>query len=302
MWPLFVTMLVIYFALEPDGLRITQLSLTIQTTLPLVLVSVAQCFVLLTGGIDVSVGGVMALTDVLMATWLRGGNEWHIVLIVIIGLGAGVLNGCLVVVAKIPPFIATIATWSIYDGIALYILGSPGGSPPASFTTWVTGTAGPFPMPILLLVALLLLAWYSRNTELLKRIISIGSDKERAHLSGVRVERTQFAAYAIAGLFAALAGIYLALITATGDPTVGDGYVLQSVEAAVIGGVSLAGGVGGMGMAVAGSFMLTCCYNIISELSIPSWVAPPILGVLLLTVIGLRSRLERRELEHREIR
>ncbi|MDR2567150.1 MAG: ABC transporter permease [Bifidobacteriaceae bacterium] len=292
---MFVALVVVMFALQPVGMELRQLGLTLQTAMPLVLVSAAQCIVLLTAGMDASVGGVLAVTNVLTAVWtggLEGTASWRIIVIVILGGAMGAINGTLVVFVKVPPFIATIATWSIYDGLALLMLRSAGGATPTSLTEFITSPLAGIPMSILILASVLVAWWWWRGTASFKAIISLGSDDIRAALSGVRVGRATFTAYTLSGFIAGLAGIYLALVTSTGDPTIGDEYLLPSIEAALIGGVSLAGGMGGIGQAVAGALMLTCIGGIISELSLPSWVAIVASAGLLLLVIGLRSRIE----------
>jgi ribose transport system permease protein len=294
---LFVVLFAIDAALQPSLLTRTQLALTVQTTFPLILLAAGQTIVMLTGGIDISIGGIMVVANVLCATWLGGSSGsaiWHLPLIVLTGVGLGAFNGCVIVFAKIEPFIVTLATWAIYDGIALILLPNPGGGTPAGITSWAQSTAGVVPMPIVLFLGFLLIWWYARSTGLIKRIYAIGSDADRARLSGVRVERVKLAAYSISGGLAALAGIYVALTTATGDPTIGDGYILPSVEAAVIGGVSLSGGYGGVGLAAMGALILTFIDDITGELLLAPWVSIALTSGLLLTVVGIRARFERR--------
>ncbi len=293
MVPLFVALLLVDVLLQPDILTKPQIGLTIQTALPLILVTVAQCIVLLTGGIDISVGGTMVVANVLTATWVGSANgaTWRLVLVPLIGLILGGLNGTLVVVGNFEPFIATLGTWAIYDGIALQILPSAGGATPAALSSWAQNVTNLIPTSILLLVVTVAIWGYWRSTNLCRHIYSIGSDEARARLSGVNVRRTKFSVYAIAGLLAALAGIYLALITGTGDATIGDGYILSSVEACVLGGISLEGGSGGVGLAVAGAFILTFIDGITSVLVLPPWVSIVLAAGLLIVVIGIRSRL-----------
>ncbi len=293
MVPLFVILLLVDVLLQPDILTKPQIALTIQTALPLILVSIAQCIVLLTGGIDISVGGTMVVATVLTATWVGAdsASAWRLVLVPLVGLILGAFNGALVVVGNFEPFIATLGTWAIYDGIALQILPSAGGATPPALSAWAQNVTNFIPTSILLLVLTLAVWWYWRSTNLCRHIYSIGSDEARARLSGVNVRKTKFSVYAIAGLLAALAGIYLALITGTGDATIGDGYILSSVEACVLGGISLEGGAGGVGLAVAGAFILTFIDGITSVLVLPPWVSIVLSAGLLIVVIGIRSRL-----------
>jgi len=292
MVPLFVILLLVDVLLQPDILTKPQIALTIQTAFPLILVSIAQCIVLLTGGIDISVGGTMVVANVLTATWVGAdsGSAWRLVLVLLVGLILGAFNGALVVIGNFEPFIATLGTWAIYDGVALQILPSAGGATPPALSAWAQNVTNFIPTSILLLVLTLAVWWYWRSTNLCRHIYSIGSDEARARLSGVNIGKTKFSVYAIAGLLAALAGIYLALITSTGDATLGDGYILSSVEACVLGGISLEGGSGGAGLAVAGAFILTFIDGITSVLVLPPWVSIVLSAGLLIFVIGIRSR------------
>ena len=295
MAPLFIVLMTIDVALQPEILEKSQIALTIQTAMPLILISAAQCIVLLTGGIDISVGGTMVVAGVLTATITGGGdhNAWLIGLIPLAGLALGAVNGALIVIGRFEPFVATLGTWAIYNGIALQVLPSAGGTTPAGLTAWAQDTTSLLPTSILLLILALAFWWYWRSTTLCRRIYSIGSDEIRAGLSGINIARTKFSVYAIAGLLASFAGIYLALITGTGDATIGNGYILSSVEACVLGGVSLSGGAGGVGLAIAGAFTLTFIEGIASVLEMPPWVSVVLSAGLLLIVIGIQARLGR---------
>ncbi len=296
MLPLFVGLLITDVALQPDILTKAQIALTIQTALPLVLISIGEGIVLLSGGIDVSVGGSMVIANVLVATWGGSGaaQSWHILVIALIGVACGAFNGCAIVFGKLHPFVATLASWAIYDGIALQLLPSAGGSTPSGLTNWAQNFNATLPTPIIVLVVTMAFLWYWRSTRTYKCIYSVGSDEGRAGLSGVRTGQTKFIVYALAGLLAALAGIYLALTTASGDATSGDGYILPAIEACVLGGISLNGGSGGLGLAVAGAFIVTFVEGITSALSLPSWVSFVLSAGLLIVVIGVRSLLQRK--------
>lgn len=294
-WVLLLALVGVNIALQPSILDVTQVGLIVQTALPLVFACVAQSIVLVSGGIDLSIGGTLVLGNVLAATWLNHGVAWHLPLIVLFGAGFGALNGALVVFAKVEPFIATLATWSIYDGIALHLLATDGGSTPQSLTSWITGTSFGIPSSIVVLAVVALWWWHFAKTRAGRHLYATGSDPVRAALGGVNVSRTRFQAFVLSGVIATIGGICLALITSTGSPTAGSGYILPSIEGAVIGGVTLTGGQGGAGLAIAGAFILTFITSVSEALNLAPWVATVISAALLLAVVAARTGLQHRE-------
>jgi ribose transport system ATP-binding protein len=230
----------------------------------LVLVSIGQLIVLVTAGVDLSVGPMMGLGIVILTAFATdekgtGGLILGIALLVAAGLALGLVNGSLVRFARIPPLIATLATFIAVQGVGLLINPVPEGLLSASATDSLSKTIGGL-IPVVFVVVVLV----AIGCELMLRrsrfglaLRAVGSDQASAHRMGVRVGRTQLAAYALCGLFAALASIMLAVQIGTGDAQAGQNYTLQSIAAVVLGGASIYGGRGSMLGSLLGALLLT---------------------------------------------
>ena len=202
------------------------------------------------------------------------------------GLSAGLLNGGLIVGLRLPPIIVTLATMSIWQGIALVILPNPGGAVPDIYQAIFMGG---FSSPITGLVTLVVwggaLTWLLRSRFGLS-LRAVGSDEAAAEMSGVRVRRTKIAAYGLGGLLAAISGMYMAVAMSSGSPVVGDGYILTSIAAVVIGGIPLSGGRGAPVAVVMGALILTITSSILYFAQVSSFYQSLINGLILLAVVG----------------
>jgi ribose transport system ATP-binding protein len=230
----------------------------------LMLVSIGQLIVLMTAGVDLSVGPMMGLGVVILTAFATdergtGGLLLGIALLIAAGLVVGLVNGALVRFARIPPLIATLATFIAVQGVGLLINPVPEGLLSASATDSLSKSiGGVIPIVFVVVVAIavgceLLL----RRSRLGLALRAVGSDQASAHRLGVRVGPTLLAAYALCGVFAALAAIMLAVQIGTGDAQAGQGYTLQSIAAVVLGGASIYGGRGSMIGAILGALLLT---------------------------------------------
>jgi ribose transport system permease protein len=282
--------------LQPALLDTVQIGLLLQTALPLVFVAAAQTLVVLVRGIDLSVGGIFVVANAITAQWVGGAAGSHQVLLIVAiasGVAMGALNGALVAGLRFEPFIATLGTWTVFSGIALMILPSDGGAPPPVLSTIILGTVAGIPSSIVIL-AVIFGVWRGiRGTRFGRRMLAVGADEERARLNGTPVRRVKLAVYALAGLCAGLGGIYSAGATASGTPTAGDAYILTSVAAVVIGGTSLLGGRGGIGLSIMAALSLTLIGDIVSAVNLDVWVSVAASAGLLLVVVVLRSLVER---------
>lgn len=283
-------------SLQPALANVTQIGLLLQTALPLVFVAAAQTLVVLVGGIDLSVGGMFVVANAITAVWVGGAGGAHQLLLAVAvaaGLAMGALNGLLVVGLRFEPFIATLGTWTIFNGLALMILPTDGGAPPPVLTSLILGTVFGVPSSIVILAAIFGVWRGLRSTRFGLRMYAVGADEERARLSGTRVRRVKLAVYALAGLCAALGGIYAAAATSSGTPTAGDPYILTSVAAVVIGGASLRGGEGGVGMTIMAALALTLISDIVSAVNLAVWVSVAASAGLLLVMVVARSLIDR---------
>jgi ribose transport system permease protein len=245
----------------PGGFEVSS---TVNNSMPLAMVAIGQTIVVVTRGIDLSVGGIVDLANAIAAIAMRDTAasmvEWTIITLVI-GAGLGLINGLLVGVGRLQPILVTLATLSIFQGAAIWILPQPGGSIPPIYSQVLANGNYPASLVYAVLAALF---WYAfRRTALGVAIFAIGNDERAAAANGILVVRTKVFAYMLGGLFAAGGGLFLAATATAGDATTGNGYTLASIVAVVLGGVSLFGGRGSAIGSLLGSFVITVMVNIL---------------------------------------
>jgi ribose transport system permease protein len=260
--------------------------------LPLAMAAAAQTIVVLSGGIDLSVGSVMAVSNVLAASTMQHATFTQslmlAVLIMIAGAIQGAANGIIVVVSRIPDVVVTLTTGFIWGGVALLILEKPGGGAPQDFLDLAAGTPlSPWiPNALILLIVSVALIWTPVSRSRLGLLIyAVGSDRIAAFRSGVGIETTRILAYVIGGLFSALGGLALTMTTGIGAPLAGTYFTLSSVAAVVIGGVRLAGGRGGLVGPVIAALLLTLIPTDLIFLNIDPNYGQVIQGTLIVLVV-----------------
>jgi ribose transport system permease protein len=245
----------------PGGFELTS---AVNSTMPLAFAAIAQTLVVLTRGIDLSVGGVVDIANALAAITLGKSIAsqigWSIVILAI-GALCGLVNGLLVTLGRLQPILVTLATLSIYQGVAIRILPQPGGQIPDDYTTILANTDAPTSLLFLVLIGLFW--WAFRRTRLGVGLYAIGNDPAASQAHGVPVARTRIIAYVLGGVFSAAAGLFLAASATAGDATTGNTYTLTSIVAAVLGGVSLFGGRGSGIGAIVGAFISTMIVDIL---------------------------------------
>jgi len=285
--------------------------------LALIFVSMAQASAVLVGGLDLSVGPLMTLTNT-FGSHVLAGTGGNLILGVLaclaVGTAGGFMNGVIIVYGRIQPIIATLATGAFFIGLALLLRPSPGGRVNGDFSWALTndinefgytygwwedlGWFGLLPMQFLILLLVLLAVWFPfKRTVVGRGVYAVGSAEGAAYMSGVQVDRSKLAAFTLAGFFAGCAGVYLTLQMGSGNadaPQAGE-YTLRSIAAVVIGGTSLFGGVGGMVGTIFGAMVLraiTFIFRVVPEDSIFGFMASPLLqplfeGVILLLAVSL---------------
>jgi ribose transport system permease protein len=254
-------------------------------------------FVIVSAGIDLSVGSVAALsaTVVAWAATSEGLPVWIAVLLgLVVGIAAGLVSGALVAYGKLPAFIATLAMLSIGRGLALVI---SGGSPiafPASVSKLGDTLGGWLPVPVLVMIAMgLIAALVLARTHVGRAMFAIGGNEEAARLSGINVKRRKLVIYAMSGLFAAVAGIVLAARLTSAQPQAAGGYELDAIAAVVIGGASLSGGSGKASGTLIGALILAVLRNGLNLLSVSAFwqqVATGLVIALAVLLDTLRRR------------
>ena len=260
--------------------------------LPLAFAAAAQTVVVISGGIDLSVGSLIAVSNVLAASSMQHATFGQSLLlaaaILVAGAVGGALNGAIVVLSRIPDVVVTLTTGFIWGGVALLILEKPGGGAPPEFLDLAAGTTlAPWvPNAVILLGAAVALVWIPVVRSRLGLLIyAIGSDKIAAFRSGVGVESTRILAYALSGLFSAIGGLALTMTTGIGAPLAGIYYTLSGLAALVIGGVSLTGGRGGIVGPVIAAFILTLIPTDLIFLNIDPNFGQVIQGTLIVLVV-----------------
>jgi ribose transport system permease protein len=270
------------------------------SVLPLALAAAAQAVVVLSGGIDLSIGALMALTNVVAAVLMKDQSDQFGILVVVgtLALGAvlGGINGGLVVVTRVPDIVVTLAMSFVWAGCALIVLPTPGGGSASWLLDLVTGSLGSewIPKAAVVLIVVVAVIWVPvRRSRQGLSLYAIGSNQLAAFRSGVSVGRTKVLAYALMGLFAALAGLSLTASTGIGTPVPGP-YTLLSVAAVVLGGVSLAGGRGGLFGPIVAVVILQLIRTDMTFLDIDTNLATVVQGLILIGVVMIGSLIQLR--------
>jgi ribose transport system permease protein len=282
-----LVVLVLYALLFPTLLQLSGLARLSQTWFPLAAVAMAQSIIMLTGGVDLSTGAVVSVGCVLSATVVGDGvvgMAGGIAIVAAAGAAIGVMTGLVVTLLRLPPIIVTLATSFIWGGVALLIMPVPGGSIPDSLSN---ALAGDLPTPILVMVVLALLWKLWTLTPLGLASAVFGDNPAGAYRSGINVDVARVAAYAISGVLSVLAGLFVAAQTGSGDPTIGTSYTLNSITAAVLGGVAFTGGVGTMRGALAGALLLTAMISVMFLLGISAFYQYIAQGAVILVAVAL---------------
>ena len=273
-------------ALRPGSFTLDRLGLKSTEVMTLALVATGQTIVILRGGIDLSVGGTISLATAIVAT--RGDAAaalpW-LAIVPLIGIGIGLANGLIISVLQLQPFLVTLAMWSILEGVALLVLPSTAATVPDGWTAAIQSSIVGVPVSVVLLVTLLAWWMWFRGTRLTQGIRAAGSNERAAFLNGVSPLRSNLAAYGLSGLFAALAGLFYAAKTGSGNPVVGTDYILPSIAAVVIGGASLMGGRGGVVGTIVGVIILNFIGDVVFLLKLPSYWQPVATGLILVAVV-----------------
>ena len=281
-----VAFLIGYAALFPGLLTLGGFAKFSQTWFPLALTAMAQAILMLAGGISLAMGATVSLGAVVAATTMasQGGVAAGVLSVVAVGLGVGLLTGLIAVLLRLPAIIVTLASSFVIGGVALLVLPRPGGSVPPWLSDWLAGSS---PTAFGLLILVLVLWKLYAATPLGLALYAAGENPVGAYRSGASVNAALVAAFAISGLLAALAGLFVAAQTGSGDPVIGQAFTLNSIAAAVLGGVGFAGGQGTMRGAVLGSLLLTVMINVMFFLGLPPVAQYVVQGLIIVGAVAL---------------
>jgi ribose/xylose/arabinose/galactoside ABC-type transport system permease subunit len=249
-------------------------------------------FVIITGGIDLSLGSMVAVTGV-VASLLAHPDDYAVIVPIVIGLLSGVLigafNGFVITKSKIAPFIVTLGTMTIARGLALIITkGRPISNLSDSFNFIGGGSLFGIPFPILILIFVFIICTIILNKTVLGRYIyAIGGNEQAAKVSGINVNKIKMIVYIISGLLAGLAGILLTSRVTTGQPNAGAGFELDAIAAAVIGGTSTTGGVGTIAGTMIGALLIGVINNGLDLMNVTSYYQQVVMGAIIIGAVVL---------------
>jgi ribose transport system permease protein len=260
-------------------------------------VAIGQTFVIISGGIDLSVGSVIKLS-VLMSAMLMNGQPENIIVAVAatmaVGAVVGLVNGLLITKVRIAPFIVTLGAYSILRGISYTITTTPVGRAAPSFLRLYDLKIGPVPLLVIFLAVLTLAGIFVlRRTAFGRYVFAIGGNEQVARLSGIRVDRIKIGVYVLCGMLAALTGLLYLTRAGVGDPVTGEGAELQAITAVILGGTSLFGGQGGLIGTLGGVLLMGLTNNALVILNVSSWYQELIQGLVIVGAVALYKQKRR---------
>lgn len=259
------------------------------------IIAIGMTYVILTAGIDLSVGAILALSAVVTADLLQQGTAVPLAVLIGLGIGGGLglINGLIITKAKVPPFVATLGMMTIARGLALtYTAGRPITGLPDAFRSLGTGAVGPIPVPIILAAGAFIIGYLVLNrTALGQFIFAIGNNPTAARFAGISVNRTTTFVYVLAGALSALAGMILIARLDSAQPTAGVAYEFDAIAAVVVGGTSFAGGQGGLGGTLIGVLIIAVINNGLNLLNVSSFYQPVVTGVVIAMALLLHRAL-----------
>jgi inositol transport system permease protein len=259
------------------------------------ILAVGVTYVLLTGGVDLSLGSVVALTGVVAASFAHPGDYSLAVPVLMglaVGMACGAVNGLIVTNGRVAPFIVTLGMLTIARGLALVLSGGrPVSNLSSSFTTIGGGALMGVPIPVLILVLVALVShFFLMRTRPGRYVYAVGGNESAALASGIHVTAIKTMAYTICGALAGLAGIVLASRITTGQPNAGIAYELDAIAAAVIGGTSLSGGTGKVTGTLLGALLMGVINNGLDLMNVSSYYQQIIKGVIIVGAVWLDQR------------
>lgn len=293
----FVGLCVLLAVLTPHFLTVTNLVNVAQQTVINAVIAVGLTYVIISGGIDLSVGSVLAFAGVVLALALQAG--WPLVAAVAagvgVGLGCGVVNGVLISYGRLPPFIATLGMMSVTRGAALLVTdGRPVSGFGADFRWLATGELAGLPVPVWGMLAVYAAGHFVlQRTKFGRYVYAIGGNEEASLLSGVPVARYKVGIYALGGALAGLASVLLTARLNSAQPIAGLSYELDAIAATVIGGTSLLGGQGSLIGTLIGALIMGVLRNGLNLLGVSSFVQQVVIGAVIIVAVLFDTFLKR---------
>ena len=286
-----IILIVFVSVLNPAFLQVNNLLNLMRQLIINGFIALGMTFVILTGGIDLSVGSTLALTSAIFAGLLQGGMPTILAILIALGLGLilGLVNGILITKGKLAPFIVTLATMTIFRGLTLvYMDGRPIAGPKDDFAFQFLGKGQFFGIPfqvILFIIAYLILWILLTKTSYGRKIYAVGGNEKASFISGIKIDKVKILVYVISALMAVLSGLVLTSRLNSAQPTAGSAYEMDAIAAVVLGGTSMTGGSGSLTGTLIGILILGVLNNGLNLLGVSSFYQQIVKGVVILIAV-----------------
>lgn len=285
----FVVLCIIMAILSPRFLAVSNIRNVLTQVSVNAVIAVGMTFVILTGGIDLSVGSTLAISGAVAATLVKGDGNVFLAIIVAIAIGAvvGLINGMLVARGKIQAFIVTLATMTVFRGVTqVYTNGTPVSGLGRSFGVIGNKDILGIPFPVLITVVVFLAAFYVLSqTRYGRYVFALGGNEDSARLSGINTNKIKSLVYVISGITAAISGIIVTSRIGSASATAGAGYELDAIAAVVLGGTSLSGGEGSVAGTIIGALIIGVLNNGLNLLNVSPYYQAIVKGIVILLAV-----------------
>ncbi len=289
---------IIFSILSPYFFSVNNLLTVATQTAIIAIIAIGQTYVMITTGIDLSIGSNIALSGMVAGMTMAAGYPLSvcITLALLSGCLVGFINGIMVAYGRIPPFIATLGTMTAIRGVSLTLTqGIPISGLPKQFTVIGTGSLAGIPIPVILMILLtIIFGFVLAKTKLGRHVYATGSNVDAARLSGINTKAVLIKVYMISGFLAAFAGLIMAARIISAQPSAGDGYELDAVASSVIGGTSTLGGEGLIGGTFIGAFIIGILRNGLNLVGVSPFIQKIIIGVVIVGSVFV-DRIKRKD-------
>lgn len=286
---LFVIMFILMAIINVNFLSVTNITNVLRQVVVITILACGEQLMIIAGLIDLSVGSVLALSGCLAASVVTttGNAPLAVVVGLLVGLLCGAVNGFVLTTFDIPPFITTLATMMIARGaVQAYTNNVPISQLGDSFTWIGQGYIGPIPVPVIIMIIALLITWMVLNqTRTGRYIYAIGGNQEAAKASGISIKKVKFFACSFAGVMAGLSGIVLTSRMNSGQPIAGETYEMDAIAAVIVGGTSMAGGLGNIPGTIIGSLIIGIIRNFMNLQNISSYYQKIVQGIIICVAV-----------------
>jgi ribose/xylose/arabinose/galactoside ABC-type transport system permease subunit len=287
---MFAVLMTVFTVGNPSFLSAYNMFTIVNSVAILLAVGLGQVCVILTGGIDLSVGSIMSLVSVVFLIAIGSLGVWAYPLVIVIGTACGFLNGALVSKLRIPSFIATLGTQGILISLTYLISAAPLSAPDNSYglLDLVNGQVGPV-KNVWLIAAGIFAIYYvvQRFTRVGRHIVYIGANERMSWLSGLHIDRVRILAFSLSGFGASVAGVILSATLFSGYPTIGAVYVLNSIAVVVVGGTAMTGGAGGVVNTLIGGLIMGVLNNGMTVIGIDVYAQQVVLGIMIIVAVAV---------------